>query len=244
MKRFLRSRQQAEDDMEDDRTKTAEERLKAGEVALLTVKEVNRIGAFLDWGLPKDLFLPYKEMTKELRAGDQILVRLYTDKSGRFAASQKKLYPLLKTGGPYRIGDEVKGRIYEFGHDFGTFVAVDDCYSAMIPRHEDVRAYSVGDTVTVRVTGIKEDGKLDVSLRKKAYEELTPDAEKILVLLREYGGVLPFTEKAEPEVIMRETGMSKAAFKRAVGHLYKERKILLKDGIVRSAASEVIGQGL
>lgn len=224
--------------MSDLSERSLEERLKAGEPVVLAVKEVNRIGAFLDWGLPKDLFLPYKEMTKELHPGDEILVRLYTDKSGRYAASQKKLYPLLKTGAPYRMGDEVRCRIYEFGHDFGTFVAVDDRYSAMIPRHEDVRSLSIGDVVKARVTGIKEDGKLDVSLRRKAYEELSPDAEKILRLLTEYGGVLPFTEKAAPEVVMRETGMSKAAFKRALGHLYKERKITLKDGVIRSKNPE------
>ncbi len=213
--------------------RTIEERLRSGEAVVLTVKEVNRIGAFLDWGLPKDLFLPYKEMTKDLHAGEQILVRFYIDKSGRPAASQRKLYPLLKTGGPYRIGDEVQCRIYEFGHDFGTFAAVDDCYSAMIPRHEDTRGLSIGEVVTARVTGIKEDGKLDISLRGKAYTELSGDAEKLWSILDSYGGVLPFTEKAEPEVIMRETGLSKAAFKRAIGHLYKEKRITLTDGVIR-----------
>ncbi len=201
--------------------------------AALTVKEVTKIGAFLSWGLPKDLFLPYKEMTEKVREGETVLVRLYLDKSGRLAASMRKLYSLLSTRAPYRQGDTVQGRIYEFGHDFGTFVAVDDRYSAMIPRHEDVGGLRIGTVVTARVTNVKEDGKLDLTLREKAYAQLDVDGEKILSLLDSFGGVLPFTENADPEVIRRETGLSKAAFKRAVGRLYKERKITITDHKIR-----------
>ncbi len=204
--------------------------------AALTVKEVTGIGAFLSWGLPKDLFLPYKEMTQKVRAGETILVRLYLDKSGRLAASMKKLYALLSTRAPYRQGDTVQARIYEFGHDFGTFVAVDDRYSAMIPRHEDVGDLRIGAVVTAKVTNIKEDGKLDLTLREKAYAQLDADGERILSLLDAYGGVLPFTENADPEVIRRETGLSKAAFKRAVGRLYKERRVTITQHRIRKAA--------
>ena len=212
-------------------TKTPD--LMMGKTAVLTVAAQSSIGAFLSWGLPKDLFLPYKEMTRKVTEGDRILVRLYVDKSGRLCASMKKLYPLLKTNSPYRVGDQVEGRIYEFGHDFGTFVAVDDCYSGMIPSHEDVSSYRIGDLVKVRVTNVKEDGKLDLSLRKEAWEELDRDGEMLLSILDSYAGVLPFTEKADPAVIKRETGLSKNAFKRAVGHLYKERKITIKDGVIK-----------
>lgn len=208
--------------------------IRLNEIAVLTVKEVGKIGAFLDWGLEKDLLLPFKEMgPKHVEAGDEILVRLYIDRSERLAASTKGLYSHLSTHAPYGIGDEVEGRIYEFGHDFGTFVAVDDKYSAMIPKHEDTSHYKLGDVVSLRVTGVKEDGKLDVTLREKAHVQMEDDAEKILELLDSYAGVLPFTEKASPEVIFRETGLSKAAFKRAVGRLYKERKISLADGKIR-----------
>ena len=201
--------------------------------SVLTVKEVTKIGAFLDWGMEKDLFLPYKEMRGRVEAGDEILVRLYLDKSHRLAASMNGLYSRLRTDPPYVIGDEASARIYEFGHDFGTFAAVDDKYSAMIPRHEDVSHLRIGDVVQVRITGMKEDGKLDISIREKAYLQLDSDAEKILELLDSYAGVLPFSEKASPEVIKRETGLSKNAFKRALGHLYKERKIDLSDGKIR-----------
>ena len=122
---------------------------------------------------------------------------------------------------------------HEFGHDFGTFVAVDDQYSAMLPKHEDVSYLKLGDVITAEVMGVKEDGKLDISMRKKAYMQMGDDAEKILDILDSYAGVLPFTEKASPEIIFRETGLSKAAFKRAVGRLYKERKITINDGKIR-----------
>lgn len=208
-------------------------RITLGQIAVLPVKEVGKIGAFLDWGLEKDLFLPYKEQTRKVHEGDEILVRLYIDKSNRLCASTKGIYDLLSTNPPYHIGDEVEGRVYEFGHDFGTFIAIEDKYSAMLPKHEDTSHLQLGDVITVEVTGIKEDGKLDVSMRKKAYMQMDDDAEKIMDLIESYAGVLPFTEKATPEIIFRETGLSKAAFKRAVGRLYKERRIQIMDGKIR-----------
>lgn len=207
--------------------------LTLGEYAPLRVKEVNKIGAFLDWGLEKDLFLPYKEMTKRVKEGDYILVRLYLDKSSRLCASMKGLYHLLDTDSDYQVGDKAKGRIYEFSHNFGTFVAVDDRYSAMIPDYEDTSNLHIGDEVDVRITNIKEDGKLDVTLREKAYIQMDEDTDMILKLLESYAGVLPFTEKASPDVILRETGLSKNAFKRAVGRLYKKRLISIDDGRIR-----------
>ncbi|SEI74887.1 hypothetical protein SAMN02910453_1318 [Lachnospiraceae bacterium A10] len=212
---------------------TAKPKVTLDQYALLSVKEVTKIGAFLDNGLEKDLFLPYKEMTGRVEAGDEILVRLYIDKSDRLAASMKKIYPLLKKNSPYRADDEVNGRVYEFGHDFGTFVAVDDQYSAMIPKHEDTSHLRIGDVITARVIGVKEDGKLDISIREKGVAQMDADAEKVLGIIKSYAGVLPFTEKASPEIIKRETGLSKNAFKRAVGRLYKERIIDISDGKIR-----------
>ena len=204
-----------------------------GQLGVLSVLQVNKIGAFLDWGLEKDLLLPFKEMVGRPVEGDEILVRAYIDKSNRLCASQKGIYELLSQKPPYAVGDEVEARIYEFGHDYGTFVALEDRYSAMIPRHEDVSKYKIGDVLMVRITGIKEDGKCDVTIRDKAYIQMDEDAEALLDLIDSYAGVLPFTEKASPEVIKRETGLSKAAFKRAIGRLYKERKISLNEGKIR-----------
>ncbi len=206
----------------------------AGEAGVVTVREVTKIGAFCDWGLKKDLFLPYREMTERPVAGQELLVRAYVDKSGRMAASMKGIYPLLSTQSPYAAGDEVRGRIYEFGHDFGTFVAVDDRFSAMIPRHEGRSGLFLGDVITARVRNVKKDGKLDLTLRDPSWNQIDEDAEAVLELIEAYAGVLPFTEKASSEVILRETGLSKAAFKRAVGRLYRDRKIDLSDGRIRA----------
>ncbi|QFJ54717.1 S1 RNA-binding domain-containing protein [Pseudobutyrivibrio xylanivorans] len=212
-------------------------KLTLGKFGVLSVSQINKVGAFMDWGLEKDLFLPFKEMTRQPSEGDEILVRVYIDKSERLCASMKGIYELLSKKPPYQVGEEIEARIYEFGHDFGTFVALEDKYSAMIPRHEDVSKYRIGDVIMVRITGIKEDGKCDVTIRDKAYVQMEDDAEALLQLIDSYAGVLPFSEKASPEVIKRETGLSKAAFKRAVGRLYKERKITLNDGKIRRSES-------
>ncbi len=212
---------------------TREPRLTVGGLAALRVAQVTHLGAFLDWGLEKDLFLPYKEQYAGIEAGDEILVTMYVDKSGRLCASMRGLYPLLSTDSPYRAGDAVNGRVYEFGRDFGTFVAVDDRFSAMIPRHEDVTDLRIGDIVSVTVSKVKKDGKLDLTRRAKAYLQIGADAESILALIDRYGGTLPFNDKASPEVILKEAHMSKAAFKRAVGRLYKERRIEITPDSIR-----------
>ena len=204
---------------------TNEPKLTLGGLAVLTVKEVTKIGAFLDWGLEKDLFLPYKEMVRKVSAGDEILVTLYIDKSQRLCATTKGIYHMLSTDSPYKKDDMVSGRVYDFSDNFGTFIAVDDKYSAKIPVFENAAYLKLGDVIEAKVTDVKADGKLDLTMREKAYIQMDSDSEKLLELLDSYAGVLPFSEKASPEVIKRETGLSKNAFKRAVGHLYKERKI-------------------
>ena len=105
---------------------TNEPKLTIGTYAPLEVKEVGKIGAFLDWGLEKDLFLPYKQMLSRVEALDEILVSMYIDKSGRLCATMKGLYDLLDKNSPYKEGDMVTGRVYEFSDNFGTFIAVDD----------------------------------------------------------------------------------------------------------------------
>ena len=207
--------------------------MRLGEFAPLTVVSVQKIGAFLDWGLEKDLFLPYKEQIGKVREQDQVLVRLYIDKSKRLCASMKQIYEMLELNSPYQRGDMVSGRVYEFSDNFGAFVAVDDRYSALIPRHEDHSFLRIGDCIEARVTGVKPDGKLDLTLREKAYMQMDQDAKRVLEILEEYAGVLPFNDKASPEIIMRETKMSKNAFKRAVGRLYKEHQIEITEKSIR-----------
>ena len=208
-------------------------KLTLGQYAPLLVREIGKIGAFLDWGLEKDLFLPYREMIGHIEEGDEILVTLYIDKSNRLCASMRGLYELLSKDSPYKQGELVSGRVYEFSDNFGAFVAVDDQYSARIPNSEDHSFLRIGDVIEAKITSVKPDGKLDLTLREKAYVQMDSDAKKLLQILDSYAGILPFTEKASPEVIRRETGLSKAAFKRAIGRLYKERKITLNDGKIR-----------
>ncbi|MCC2253932.1 S1 RNA-binding domain-containing protein [Ruminococcus sp. CLA-AA-H200] len=203
---------------------TNEPKLTLGKLAVLDVADVGRVGAFLDWGLEKDLLLPFKEQTWKVQKGDRCLVSLYIDKSGRLCATMK-IYPLLRTDSPYRKDDTVKGTVYEVSQNFGAFVAVDNCYSALIPRREIYGRITPGQEIEARVTAVKEDGKLDLSVRGKIPEQMDADAEKIMNKIEKNGGILPFTDKADPERISTEFGMSKAAFKRAVGRLLKEKKI-------------------
>lgn len=205
-----------------------EPRLSVGELGLLEVKQITKIGAFLDWGLEKDLLLPYHEQTTKVYEGQKILVALYVDKSSRLCATMK-VYPYLSSKSPYKEGDQVKGRVYEISKNFGVFVAVDDCYSALIPAREATGTYRAGTVLDLRVTKVKEDGKLNVSDRQKAYIQINDDAAKVMEVLDEFAGELPFDDKASPEVIRREFGLSKAAFKRAVGHLLKEKKIEIRE---------------
>ena len=199
-----------------------------GGLALMTVKDTGKIGAFLDWGLEKDLLLPYKEQTVKVKKDQEVLVALYIDKSDRLCATMK-VYPYLKTQSPYVVEDQVEGRIYEISDNFGVFVAVDDQYSGLIPKTEAQGQYRPGEKVSCRVTNVREDGKLNLSPRKKAYQQMDEDSELVLKVIGEYAGVLPFDDKVSPEVIKREFGLSKAAFKRAVGHLLKEKKIKIQD---------------
>ena len=195
-----------------------------GKLAVLEVKQVTGIGAFLDWGLEKDLMLPFKEQTESVVAGKKYLVALYIDKSERLAATMR-IDDYLEAAGIYRKDDTVTGTIYEINERLGAFVAVDNKYFGLIPHKEIHERYVVGQSVEARVTGVREDGKLNLSPKKKAYLQMEDDAEIIYKVIMEYDGVLPYNDKASPEVISRDFKMSKNAFKRGVGRLLKEGRI-------------------
>lgn len=207
---------------------THEPKIRMGEVKALKVKDTGAIGAFLDWGLEKDLFLPFKQQTARVKPGDECLVGLYTDKSGRLCATMK-VYDRLEKNSPYKKDDRVQGIIYEKSLNFGLFVAVDDRYCALIPRREASGRYKVGDRISARVTDVKPDGKLDLSVREKAFIQMDADAQAVMDKLLENGGELPFTDKADPELIRAQFGFGKNAFKRAVGRLLREGKIEIRE---------------
>lgn len=206
--------------------------LQMGQVSALKVAQTGKMGAFLDWGLEKDLFLPFREQTKKVKEGDECLVTLYIDKSGRLCATMK-VYHYLRTDSPYQKNDKVEGIVYEISKNFGAFVAVDDCYSALIPAREYNGNLQPGDRINARVITVKEDGKLDLSIKEKLPVQIAMDAERVLEVIESFDGALPFNDKANPEVIRREMQMSKNEFKRAVGHLLKAGKIEITEKSIR-----------
>jgi predicted RNA-binding protein (virulence factor B family) len=211
---------------------TAKVPVTAGGLAVLRVKEVSKIGAFLEWGLMKDLLLPYKEQTARVQEGDQVLITLYVDKSSRLCATTK-VYDLLSTDSGYKKDDMVSGIVYDQIDAFGIFVAVDNKYSAMIPKNELFPSVRIGDTIHARVLSVREDGKLNLSLREKSHLQMDADSEIILKKLKASGGFLPFNDASSPEAIKDEFQISKNAFKRAIGRLYKEGAITITDTGIR-----------
>lgn len=207
-------------------------KLAMGEVAELTVAQVGKFGAFLDWGLEKDLLLPFKQQKRRVNPGDTVLVSLYQDKSGRLCATMN-VYENLRTDSPYKAEDQVTGRVYEISENFGAFVAVDNQYSGLIPQKELYGKVVLGEDITARVIQVRPDGKLTLSIRDKAYLQIGKDAEEIMKIIDSYDGVLPFNDKVSPEIIKRETGMSKNEFKRAVGSLLKAGRIEIKEKVIR-----------
>ena len=211
---------------------TKEPLIKLNEVKRLRVKDIGDMGAFVDCGLEKDLFLPFKEQTIKVKQGDECLVALYIDKSTRLCATMK-IYHYLKKDSIYKKDDKVTGMVYEISDNFGAFVAIDDIYSGLIPKKEMVSNLKVMDEVNARVTAVKEDGKLDLSIREKSYIQMSIDAENVMERLEKLGGVIPFTDKASPELIRSEMNMSKNEFKRAVGNLMKAGKIKITEKEIR-----------
>ena len=225
------------------------------EFAYLKVKAVSRVGAFLDWGLEKDLFLPFKEQEEPVKAGDSLMVYVYLDKSGRLAATSR-IYKHLRPSGrrEFRENDSFEGVVYRIEKEHGVYVAVipkndteekrqgdsfsyDALYFGMIPPNQVFRKYRVGEKINGRVVRVRDDRKLDLSERGKIPEMLETDGRKILAKIDEYGGALPFSEDASPEIIKRELSMSKNAFKRALGHLLKSGEVeILPDQVRRSAS--------
>ena len=196
-------------------------------IAKLKVAQISQIGAFLDWGLEKDLFLPFKEQTYKVKPGDECLVVLYVDKSGRLCASMRRVYNYLVPADCYEKDSQVSGTVIEINPDYGAYVAIDDKYYGMIPNNELFSKVNIGDRIEGRVVKVRDDGKLMIGLRKKAYLQMDDDSQFVLDEIKKRGGRLPFNDKASPELIRSQFNMSKNEFKRAVGRLFKERKIVI-----------------
>ncbi|SNU05044.1 hypothetical protein SAMN06297422_102158 [Lachnospiraceae bacterium] len=228
---------------------THEPKITLGEIKKLKVKSVGDIGAFLDWGLSRDLFLPFKEQTVKVQQEKSYLVKLYVDKTGRLAASMK-IATALKPNDTFKKGDHVKGIVYNVKKDFGVFVALENTviqtksaeeetpeteyipeytYSGLIHSSEVFENLYVGDEIVCRVVKAREDGKLDLAMRDEIPQQMEKDSQMVLDIIKSYGGTLPFNDKADAALIKKEFGISKNAFKRAVGRLLKEGKINITD---------------
>ena len=222
--------------------------IELGEIKRLKVKSVSDIGAFLDWGLSRDLFLPFKEQTVKVVQERSYPVRLYIDKTNRLAASMK-IADALKIGDEvtqlFKKGDHVKGVVYNVKKDFGAFVAIktpvasvgdegdytndkeEYVASGLIHASEIFENLYVGDEVTCRIVKVREDGKIDLAMRDEIPQQMEKDAQMVLDIIKSYGGRLPFNDKADAGLIKKEFGISKNAFKRAVGRLLKNDKIVI-----------------
>lgn len=202
-----------------------------GEIAYLKVVQMTRIGAFLNWGLEKDLFLPFKEQVGEIKLNGEYLMGLYIDKSERLCATMN-LFKVLRTDSPYNINDMVKGTVFSLKRGLGAMVAVDGKFLGLIHEGEILKPLHPGEVVEVRVSHIKEDGKLDLSLKDAPRLQIDKDGEKILNAVVKLKGFLPLNDDSSPEEIKEKLGLSKSSFKKAAGRLLKRNVIeMTRDGI-------------
>jgi len=210
---------------------TKKPRAVVGDFALLKVKESTTVGSFLDWGLEKDLLLPFGEQLEPVRRGQQVLVRVFLHSSGRIAASAKLDKFLSPADFTLFEGGEVELMVYAFT-DLGVKVVVNDSFNGLLYANELPLKPTLGERLRGYVKKIREDGKIDVTLRRGGVFDAAADQDSILAALKAQGGFLPLTDKSPPDLIARVLRLSKKSFKKAVGGLYKEGLITIQpDGI-------------
>jgi len=215
---------------------TEKPRAQVGQFALLKVVSVNSIGAFLDWGLPKDLLLPFNEQKRRLHPGEWRTVRVYQDvRTLRLVASTKLDKFLDKTPPAYEIGGEVELYIFE-RTDLGFNAIVNNAHWGLLLDNEVYKPLTGGEKVTGYIKYIHEDGKIDLSLQKPGYEKVVDISEELLKMLKAQGGFLPLTDKSSPKLIHSLLGVSKKTFKKAIGGLYRKRLIAIEAGGIRLMA--------
>ena len=207
-------------------------KMKEGQIARLKVVNVSKDGAFLDVGAERGIFMPFAGMRGRPRIGERVWAKLYTDKSGRLAVTMEVEDEMRRASKPaegVKVGDSVTGEIYNYT-DRGAFLFTKERYIVFIDNKEMKVRPRVGETVTARVTFLREDGRLNASLREIKEKAMVSDGDAILSLLRERKGKMPYSDATSPEIIRDKFGVSKAAFKRALGRLLKEGKIEQRDG--------------
>jgi uncharacterized protein len=201
---------------------TTEPRLELGEVAFLAVTACTEFGAFVDWGLPKELLVPFAQQTQQVQVGERHPIGLYLDNTGRLAGTMR-VRELLGIDGEFRRGEWVEGEAWREDPEIGLFVIVERRCVGLVPRHEP-HSLRRGQAARFRVAHVHPDGKMELSLRGQAHEELERDAAAILQVL-DRPGAPAVGDRTDPEEIRARFGLSKKAFKRAVGRLLKAGRV-------------------
>jgi uncharacterized protein len=202
-------------------------KLELGEVAFLTVTACTEFGAFVDWGLPKELLVPFAEQTRKPAVGESHPIGLYLDNSGRLAGTMRVSELVSTTGSAFTVGEWVEGEAWRDDPEIGLFAILERRFVGLVPKHEP-HPLSRGQAARFRVTHVHPDGKVELSLRAYAHEEMEGDGQKILDLLKRPGAP-KLGDRSDPDQIRALFGLSKKAFKRAVGRLLKQRLVDIDD---------------
>lgn len=213
-------------------TTTKVPKVTLNKIASLKVKKITEIGAFLGWGLDRDLFLPHSEQITTIKEGDLVLIRMYLDKTERLAATMK-IQKEFKEDCPYTVGEMHEATIYRINPTLGLFVAVEDEYDGLVLKQDVISRHKAGEKLQLRIARIREDGKLIMSFNKAAFLQKDDDADAIFAKLTESEGFLPYSDYTDADVIRSVFLMSKKSFKRALGKLYKEKLITIEDNGIK-----------
>jgi predicted RNA-binding protein (virulence factor B family) len=204
-----------------------------GDLRMMTVVDATEHGVFVHWGLPKDLFVPWRHQHERLEVGDQALVYIALDDRDRPVGWTKLVDILVADTREAQVGKQVELVVYAF-NDHGVLCAVDGRWSGLLYADKLHGRYRVGDRMTGFVERIRDNGKLDLSLVPVGRAGTRHAVDIVREALAEEGGFLPLTDRSSPDLIRQRLGVSKKAFKKAVGALYKQREVVIEDGGVRS----------
>ncbi|WP_138159658.1 CvfB family protein [Peptoniphilus catoniae] len=197
--------------------------VEVGEIGKLKVISKTKYGYFVDIGLDKDIFLPFQERKGRIIVGEKYLMQLYIDRSDRFCVTMD-IKNKLALNNKFKVNDEVKGIIYDID-ELGAKVAINGKYDGLILKEELKGIYRVGEEIEARVQRILKNGKITLTVREKSYKQMHIDADFLLELLEDNNGILELGDKSDPELVKNITGLSKKAFKKAEGALYKRKLI-------------------
>ena len=207
-------------------------KMEIGQVDRVKVINTTKDGAFVDIGAERGVFMPFAGMRGNLKCGDMVWVKLYIDKSGRSAVSMEVEDELRRAAVPAvdaKIGDMVTGSLYNFNEE-GAFLFTKERYIAFLHNSEFIVRPLVGEEITARITHVREDGRINVSMRPLKQESIDVDAENILSLLYSRNGKMPYGDNTAPELIKERFNISKSAFKRAMGHLIRTGYVEQREG--------------